>query len=203
MDAACALIWEYSYNAVTIDAICDRAAVKKGSFYYFFTSKSDLAMTALDAWWVGRKEVLEKIFRPETPPLERLRQYLDFIALRQTETYERTGQVLGCPVFGLGAEISTQDEALRSQIQAILKQIGSHFEGAVRDAQALGLVEAGDPARKAARLLHYFAGVLTQARIENNLEPILQLGDSALELIGARKPSAMPAALRSSPALSL
>ena len=35
-DAALALIWEESYGAVTIDDICNRAEVKKGSFYYFF-----------------------------------------------------------------------------------------------------------------------------------------------------------------------
>ncbi|MEJ0000093.1 MAG: TetR/AcrR family transcriptional regulator [Verrucomicrobiota bacterium] len=39
MDAAHGLIWSYSSGAVTIEAICDRARVKKGSFYYFFDSK--------------------------------------------------------------------------------------------------------------------------------------------------------------------
>ena len=45
-DAAIALMWEESYGAVTIDDICRRADVKKGSFYYFFDSKADLAATA-------------------------------------------------------------------------------------------------------------------------------------------------------------
>src|ERR1700761_8870517 len=62
IDAANDLIWEYSYGAITIDAICERAAVKKGSFYYFFESKSDLAVTAIDAWWRGREQVIDKIF---------------------------------------------------------------------------------------------------------------------------------------------
>ena len=43
MDAALDLIWEESYGAVTIDDICKRADVKKGSFYYFFDSKAALA----------------------------------------------------------------------------------------------------------------------------------------------------------------
>ncbi len=51
MDAAHELIWNYSYGAVTIDAICERAKVKKGSFYYFFESKSVLAVAAISAWW--------------------------------------------------------------------------------------------------------------------------------------------------------
>ena len=46
-DAAMDLIWENSYAATSVDAICDRAGVKKGSFYYFFKSKSELAVAAL------------------------------------------------------------------------------------------------------------------------------------------------------------
>src|SRR5476649_1960731 len=94
MDSANALIWEHSYGAVTIDAICERAGVKKGSFYYFFSSKSDLAVAAIDAWWVERKTVTEKIFHHDVPPLERLRNYFDFIANRQIKSYEESGQVL-------------------------------------------------------------------------------------------------------------
>ena len=47
MDAALDLIWEESYGAVTIDDICTRAGVKKGSCYYFCRSKSELAFAAL------------------------------------------------------------------------------------------------------------------------------------------------------------
>ena len=49
LDAALDLIWERSYGVVTIDAICEKAGVKKGSFYYFFESKSALAVAALEA----------------------------------------------------------------------------------------------------------------------------------------------------------
>ena len=38
MAAALDLTWEESYGAITIDDICRRAGVKKGSFYYFFES---------------------------------------------------------------------------------------------------------------------------------------------------------------------
>src|SRR5471030_2371924 len=97
MDAAHELIWEYSYGAVTIEAICERAGVKKGSFYYFFDSKSDLAVAAISAWWDERKVVVGECFHLEVPPLERIGKYLDFVAQLQIEAYEETGQVLGCP----------------------------------------------------------------------------------------------------------
>lgn len=40
MDAVLELIWTGSYGSTTIDQICDKAEVKKGSFYYFFESKA-------------------------------------------------------------------------------------------------------------------------------------------------------------------
>ena len=51
MDAAMDLIWENSYGTTSVDAICERAGAKKGSFYYFFKSKSELAAAALEADW--------------------------------------------------------------------------------------------------------------------------------------------------------
>jgi TetR/AcrR family transcriptional repressor of nem operon len=186
MDAAYKLIWEHSYGAVTIDAICEQAGVKKGSFYYFFDSKSDLAVAAIDTWWVERKAVIEEVFRREVPPLDRLSGYLDFVAKRQEEAYASTGQVLGCPLFTLGAEISTQDERIRSRICNFLDAMMDYVEQAIADGIASGDIEGRDPRAKAHLFLAYYEGVLTRARIENHPEPIQQLSVTALEVIGAR-----------------
>jgi TetR/AcrR family transcriptional regulator, transcriptional repressor for nem operon len=186
MGAAHELIWGYSYGAVTIEAICERARVKKGSFYYFFDSKSDLAVSAITAWWDERRILIEELFRPEVPPLERIWKYLDFITQRQIQAYEESGQVLGCPLFTLGSEICTQDERIRSLVQEILSSVARYFEDAIRDAQASGEVEGRNAALKARLLWGFYEGTLTRARIENNPELIRNLGADALELIGAR-----------------
>ena len=41
------LMWQSSYGTLTIDAICERAGVKKGCWYYFFKSKSQYATEAI------------------------------------------------------------------------------------------------------------------------------------------------------------
>ena len=46
MDAAMDLMWQNNYGAASVDAICERSGAKKGSFYYFFKSKSELAAAA-------------------------------------------------------------------------------------------------------------------------------------------------------------
>jgi AcrR family transcriptional regulator len=48
LDTAIDLIWEQSYGAVSVDVICERAGTKKGSFYHFFPSKSDLTVAAIE-----------------------------------------------------------------------------------------------------------------------------------------------------------
>jgi len=186
IDAAHDLIWEYSYGAVTIDAICERATVKKGSFYYFFSSKADLALVAVNDWWAARQLIFDDIFRPEVPPLERLRKYLDMVAEHQCASYEASGQVLGCPLFTLGSEISTQDERLRLRIHEILVIGTGYFERAIADAQALGEVEGQDAALKARKMVSYYEGLLTRARIENDIEPIRRLSSEVLAVIGVR-----------------
>ena len=187
MDAAHALIWGYSYGAVTIEAICERAKVKKGSFYYFFDSKADLAVAAINAWWDERRALVGVIFAPEVPPLERISRYLAFVVERQLQVYEETGQILGCPLFTLGSEISTQDERLRSLVQEILGTGATLFEAAIREAQLAGEIDNTDASLKARQLWGFYEGTLTRARIENSPAALNNLVSDALALIGSRQ----------------
>src|SRR5436190_22397437 len=93
-DAAMDLIWENSYGGTSVDAICERAGAKKGSFYYFFKSKSELAAAALEADWNKRKAQMDAIFSPTVPPLERLEHYFDFVHDCLAERQKTCGNVL-------------------------------------------------------------------------------------------------------------
>ena len=62
MEAVSELIWTGSYGSTTIDQICEKAGVKKGSFYYFFDSKADLALTSLEQEWQRRRTELDSLF---------------------------------------------------------------------------------------------------------------------------------------------
>jgi TetR/AcrR family transcriptional repressor of nem operon len=186
MDAAHGLIWSYSYGAVTIEAICDRARVKKGSFYYFFDSKVDLAVAALQAWYVERLRIMQEMMPPGTPPLERIRRYLSFAVENQLRVHAESGQILGCPIFTLGSEISSQDDQLLAKVQEILGAGVSFFETSIREAQSAGEIDGGNVALKARQLWSFYEGTLTQARIDNDPELLRNLCSDAMELIGAR-----------------
>lgn len=184
MDAVLELIWAGSYGATTIDLICDKAGVKKGSFYYFFESKADLAAAALQADWEARRPQLDALFSPTIAPLERLRNFCDFAYRKQAEVKQRCGCVLGCRIYALGAEICTQEQKLRAKVQEILNHYRSYVESAVRDANAAGEIVAPDAPEKARMIIAYYEGLLTQARIQNDAEVLREMPRGVFAMLG-------------------
>src|SRR3954453_19430748 len=103
LDATIDLIWQHSYGAVRVDDICEKANVKKGSFYYFFPSKTDLVVAALEAHWQKIKPYLDQAFDPSLPPLERLHRYFELLHERQLDMQKKSGRILGCPFCSVGS----------------------------------------------------------------------------------------------------
>lgn len=190
MEAVRELIWTGSYGSTTIDLICEKAGVKKGSFYYFYESKADLALDALNEEWERRRSELDSIFSATLPPLDRLQRYLEYGYALQEEIRSKCGCVLGCPLLSLGAEVSTQEHRLQKKIQDILDQKRKYLESAIRDAHAAGLIHAPDAAAKARLLFSYYQGLLAQARIQNDMKILAEAREGTLELLGVARESA-------------
>jgi TetR/AcrR family transcriptional regulator, transcriptional repressor for nem operon len=184
MEAVNSLIWGGSYGSTTIDHICEKAGVKKGSFYYFFDSKADLAEAAIDCEWQQRRKELDTIFSPVVAPLERFERLADYMYRSQKQVRETFGKVLGCPLFALGAEVSTQEKSLQKKIEEMLNYKRMYLESAIRDAHAAGLIDCPDAAQKARVLFTFLQGLLTEARIRNDLEVLRDAGRGALQILG-------------------
>ena len=191
LDAAMDLIWENSYGATSVDAICDRAGAKKGSFYYFFKSKSELAAAALEDCWNKKKAEMDSIFSPTVPPLERFARYFDFVHDRLAEVQKKCGSILGCPFISVGSEVSTQDQIVRETIDRIMDRKVNYFVSAVRDAAAEGLIDAPDPVAKARALFSCYQGMMAQARIQNDIALLRGFKEVAMEVLGVKRTSAM------------
>jgi len=193
MDAVLELIWTGSYGSTTIDHICDKAGVKKGSFYYFFDSKAQLAAEALDASWQDKRIELDRIFSATVPPLERLQKYCEFNYKVQGEIKAQYGRVLGCPQVSLGCEVCTQEDALQKKIQSIMDYKCKYIEAAIRDANAAGLTHVADAAAMARMSMAYIQGLMTQARIQNNLETLREMTPGLFSLLGVKENEAAAA----------
>lgn len=186
MKAVTELIWIGSYGATTIDQICERAGVKKGSFYYFFDSKAALAEEAIEAAWQEYRPKLDQVFSASLPPLERVRCFCEFEFNEQQELKRQFGHVLGCPLCTLGTEVSTQEDSLRRKVQAIMDQARKYLETTIRDAHAEGSVHAPDPVAKARTVYAYTEGLMSQARIRNDIELLREMQRGILDLLGVK-----------------
>jgi TetR/AcrR family transcriptional repressor of nem operon len=188
MEAAMNLMWQNGYGAASVDAICEQAGAKKGSFYYFFKSKSELAAAALEADWKKKQAEMDSIFSPTVPPLERFDRYFDFVYDSISKVRERCGgAILGCPYVSLGSEVSTQDEIVRKKIDEIMDRKLNYFVSAVRDAAAQKLVYAPDPEAKAKALFACYQGTVAQARIQNDIELLGQFKQVARDVLGVNR----------------
>lgn len=191
--AALDLIWEESYGAVSIDDICQRAQVKKGSFYYYFKSKAELAVAALEKLWQDDwKPNMDACFSPSVDPDQRLYDGLRALYEKHAAHHRKTGNVLGCPFCSVGSEVSTQEVDVTGKVREIVGRKRRYYESAIRDAMAAGLIEPGDPAQKAFAYQCLIDGVVSQARIMNDPEILKTLPDAARALLGMKRPAAVP-----------
>jgi TetR/AcrR family transcriptional repressor of nem operon len=194
MDAAMALMWEGSYGSVTIDQICQRADVKKGSFYYFFKSKAELAVAALENLWAREwKPKLDACFSSSVEPLVRLTNYFDTIHASQVELKAKYGKTLGCPVFTVGSEVSTQEVDVNATIRDILARKQRYYQSAIRDAAAQGVIEPCDPVQESLALFALLEGLISQARIMNDPEVLRKLPEMALSMLRVKSKGGSPA----------
>lgn len=169
LEAMLELIWIGSFSATSVDQICERAEVKKGSFYHFFESKHALAMAAIEHGWEEFRKTLDEAFSASRAPLERLENWIRNLRDEQREMQVKHGRVLGCPIHTLGTEIGPMDEPFQKMLKGKLEQYLRYLESAIRDAHAEGTVNAPVAKAKAKVLFSYSEGLLAHARIWNDL----------------------------------
>lgn len=190
IQAAYDLIWESSYGSTSVDQICERAGVRKGSFYHFFESKSHLAMATLDDSWARKLVRLNEMFSPLVPAVERFERFAAYVLEYQVQQQARIGYVCGCPLSSLGCEVSAQDDGLRHRVEEILEQHHRFYASAILDASRLGLMDGSQPEEKARMLGIYVQGTLTQARISNDLAPVRDLARGMLAILNLKSVAA-------------
>lgn len=192
MNAVSELIWTGSYGSTTIDQICDRAGVKKGSFYYFFDSKAALAAEAIQAEWEEYRAKLDSVFSPSRAALRRIHDYCELEYQEQLALKQQYGFALGCPLCTLGTEISTLESGLCRKVNEIMQQTRRYFETTIRDAHAEGAIHAPDPTAKARLVYAYIEGLLSQARIQNDVDVLREMERGILDILGVTTRPAIP-----------
>ncbi|MDE0861198.1 MAG: TetR/AcrR family transcriptional regulator [Akkermansiaceae bacterium] len=191
--ALCDLMWQQSYGSVTIDAICERAGVKKGSFYHAYPDKAALSLDAFEYFWeTHSRPWLAAAFSPTEPPLVRIATWLATGIQKSKECQRIHGKLHGCPLFNVGSEISTLEPAVAEKVTEILRRSRSFLTSTLRDAIAEDNLDLDDPEEISRDVFTLVQGAITQGRITNKLAPIERLPISVARLLGTTLPSAQP-----------
>ncbi len=193
LSVAFQLIWDNSYGGVSVDQICERANVNKGSFYYYFGSKADLAIAAYEDHWKQKQPELDRLFSAQIPPLDRLVQWSKWVYEAQKEKGKKYGHVCGCPYASIGVEVATQDDKIRAKVEELMARGIKYVETAIAEAQRDGSVPPGDAKQVAQQVYSFVLGSLLRAKIQNDAEVLRDLAPTLLAIIRAKPVSALAA----------
>jgi len=185
LEAAANLMWERSFQATGVDELCARADAKKGSFYHFFPSKSELAVAAIErSWAVTKADIFEPIFTKNISGLDQILELARLIYDFQIDVAADKGSVLGCPFGNLGQEMARQDERIRESLQRIFHAHCDYIEAALVRAELAGEIPVGNNRKRAKNIFALLEGALLLAKVANDPQ-IFRDVVSALTVVAA------------------
>jgi len=131
LDAAMSVIREKGYVATTVDELCARAGVAKGSFFHHFPDKEALAVAAANYWseMTGALFALAP-YHAHKDPLDRVLGYIDFRrGLLQGEVPDFT-----CVVGTMVQEVYGTNPAIRDACDASISGHAQTVEADIAEA---------------------------------------------------------------------
>jgi TetR/AcrR family transcriptional repressor of nem operon len=167
VSTAARLFLERSYQAVGVDELCQAADVRKGSFYHYFSSKSELAKAVVDLH--ARTFAKQLSGPPTSSAVQKLHAIPEAINTIQSALEKQFGRAVGCPFGNFAAELSTTDDDLRAHLAATLAAMERHLAAACHEAADAGMLRDGtDPDRLAHALLAQYQGIILLAKLNDS-----------------------------------
>lgn len=172
MDTAKDLLWMSSYGAVSVDDICKKAGVKKGSFYHYFPSKLDLALEVMEEYYKYKvNEVMTPVFAANKPFARQIDDLAEAILRDNHASLEKYGRVCGCPIAALGSEmIGEEDHAISAKAEEMFEVARKFLITAISNAIDAGDIPPMDADAKTKELHDFITGLMIMARVHNSLE---------------------------------
>jgi TetR/AcrR family transcriptional repressor of nem operon len=191
LNAASDLLWEKSYHSVTMEEVCVRAGVQKGSLYHFFESKSALTVAALEHFWnTVAQPAYEECFSKLHPPLMRITCFLEWLEQSQRDKHRRVGKVLGWPFFTVGCELGFGEPVIARKFCEVESAELRYFELAIGDAIANEVIEPCVARAEALKLRAAMQGILARARMLNEPDELGALRALPITVLRVKQPQA-------------
>jgi TetR/AcrR family transcriptional repressor of nem operon len=139
LEAALALIREKGYASTTVDDLCTKARVAKGSFFHHFKDKEALAVAAADYWSEATGAFFAAApYHRHKDPLDRVLGYIDFRkSILKGEVAEFT-----CLVGTMVQEVYESHPAICAACDASISGHAAKVEADIAEAMKLYRVRA-------------------------------------------------------------
>ncbi|HKJ71721.1 MAG TPA: TetR/AcrR family transcriptional regulator [Gammaproteobacteria bacterium] len=193
ISAAADELWQGSYGSVGVGSLCAAAGVKRGSFYYFFDSKDDLVLAALERSWARLRERFDATLGDTAvAPLQRLPRLFEAIADLHDGFLQETGQVPGCPFGNLGVELGNSHPGIRERVAAIFGRAKARLQTVLDEAREAGELDAdaGEIERRAEQIFACLQGSQVLAKTHNDPDAIRRMAPVAVAIACGRAESA-------------
>lgn len=113
LDAAEALVFSRGYGATSVDAVIEHARISKGTFFYHFKTKQDLAKALVERFYQRDMDIFSKLMgRARELSTDPLQQFVLFVGLLEDWTRTLPSDHPGC----LFAAFLYQNESLEKQV---------------------------------------------------------------------------------------
>ena len=96
LGAAQEVMLEKGFPSTTVEDICEKAGVTKGSFFHYFVSKEALGKEALEYYISqSQRDLQAAAFHQKKDPLQRINGYIDYLVQKSQEAVFEKGCLLG------------------------------------------------------------------------------------------------------------
>lgn len=170
MNAAQDLVLAQGFSATSVDSVIERAGITKGTFFYHFKTKADLALALVDRYATWDRDHLDAdLARAEELSREPLQQILILIGLFKEEMAGLTEPFPGCLFASFCYEAGLFDDATLGEISGAF----AHWRNRLRP-KFEAIIEAHPPCREtsadelADMLLGVFEGAFILSKTWND-----------------------------------
>ena len=166
------MLWSKGYNATSVNDIVKAAEIPKGSFYFYFDSKEDFAVKAIEKYFNTNMEMVFQILHNNEEPSPRKR-LMNFHNFRAGMLRDELGYTGGCMACNLGNEMAEHSEKIRKAIQTKEEILIDNIAKVIKLGQNAGEIETSFDARDMAAFIEDAGkGAMVSMKENNSSYPI-------------------------------
>jgi len=121
--AAKALMLSQGYAGTTVDAICEKASLTKGSFYHFFKSKEALGLAVLEWSLLKGGEILGTgPHAALTEPVPRALAFMHHVEASAVDLWSN-----GCLLGVYASELAETNDRMQATVSRMFSEVNTYF----------------------------------------------------------------------------